>query len=241
MTTKPKKPNNLSWMIIIGIACVIVFGIAFVMAMTIFSPSRLPPNPLGANIQQQNDYDGITIINPPRAMPDFTLTSQHNTPISLHELVGQPTLMFFGYTYCPDICPLTLNEFQQIRDGLGNLGDRVNFVFISVDGDRDTPARIADYFETRRVEDFIGLTGEEADIRRIGADYGLHFQPAQSTKDAANYLVDHTSSAFLLDASGKWIRKYAFGTAVATITNELRELLRSSTPDTDDSYTLPRL
>jgi protein SCO1/2 len=80
-----------------------------------------------------------TPIDPPRPLADFTLPSQDGTPLSLSALHGKYVLLFFGYTHCPDVCPTTLTDFVQVKRALGAAASQVRFVFISVDGERDTP------------------------------------------------------------------------------------------------------
>jgi len=168
---------------------------------------------------------GITYIEPARTMPDFTLTDQRGQAFSLHDLRGQPTLISWGFTNCPDICPLTLSDYRRMYDDLGEDGARVNFVFISVDGARDTPEALASMFSRLRVENFVrGLTGPHEDVMRIGADYGVQarFNPPN---ERGFYTVDHTGGSFLLDAEGRWVARYTFGVDRAAILTDLRRLL----------------
>lgn len=177
------------------------------------------------DIQQSEDFDGSEWIEPARAMPDFVLTNQYGEPTELDDLRGKPTLFFFGYMNCPDVCPLTLSHFKEIREALGEHGDDVNFMFISVDGERDTPEFIQQNFADRGIEGFIGLTGTEEEVRQVGADYGLYFELHKNNPSDTSYLVDHTSSSFLLNENGEWIVKYAFATEVDVIIEDLLELV----------------
>jgi len=214
-----------AWLLLlIGGLLVAIGAVAGIIIARQLVPSPEAAAP-GVAFVQEDGFIGVEVIDPPRAMPDFTLTTHQNGSLSLSELRGQPTLMFYGFTHCPDICPLTLLEMQTIREALGDDGDLVNFVFISVDGQRDTPERLARYFELRQVDDFvIGLTGTESDVRRVGADYGVKFIYGEVDANG-NYAVDHTASAFLLDADGYWIKKYAFGTEHELIVEDLQGLL----------------
>ena len=169
------------------------------------------------------EFDGAIKIEPPRPMPDFTLTNQHGERMSLSDLRGRYALLTFGYTHCPDVCPLTLNEFRRIRESLDELAAHVAFVFVSVDGQRDRPAVIRRYFATRQLEGLIGLTGDEADVRQLGRDYGLSFERSGENPS----LVNHTTGAFLLDPAGRWIRRYPFGVMPSLIVDDLTALLDS--------------
>ena len=135
-------------------------------------------------------------------------------------------LLTFGYTHCPDVCPLTLNEFRRIRDSLGDLAEKVEFVFISVDGQRDTADVLKQYFETRKLEGFIGLTGEENNLRTLGTDYGLFFEIGDNTSQGG-YLVDHTAGSYLLDPDGRWIMRYRFGALPSMIVQDLETFMKS--------------
>lgn len=168
---------------------------------------------------------GITYIDPPRAMPNFTLTDQQGRPIKLSDLRGKPTLISWGYTNCPDICPLTLSDYRRMYEELGEDGARVNFVFISVDGARDTPEALTTMFSRLRVENIVrGMTGPHDEVMRIGADYGIQarFNPPN---ERGFYTIDHTGGSFLLDAQGRWVARYTFAVDRAPIISDIQRLL----------------
>lgn len=169
--------------------------------------------------------DGVTVIEPPQAMPDFTLTSQSNETIQLSDLGGQLVLMSFGFTHCPDVCPTTLGDMRSIHEKLGEQADNVHFVFMSVDGERDTPKVLAEYFQTHRVDTFlIGMTGSEEDVRAAIEPYGGEFLLGEPD-DFGNYQVQHTAGMFLLDRDRNWIRRYTFGTSITRIVEDLQDVI----------------
>lgn len=169
--------------------------------------------------------DGVTVIEPPQAMPDFTLTNQFDEAIQLSDLDGQHVLMSFGFTHCPDICPTTLGDMRSIHERLGEQAENIHFVFMSVDGERDTPEVLAEYFQTLRVDSFlIGMTGTEEDVRTAIEPYGGEFILGE-TDEFGNYQVQHTAGMFLLDQNSNWIRRYTFGTSITRIVEDLREVL----------------
>lgn len=225
MLTKDRSdlPTWLT-LLIVGLVIAIVLVAGYIIVQQLQGPSTDAPDAGVAFVQDEN-FNGIEAIDPARQMPDFTLTGTDGDPISLSDLPEQPTLLFFGFTNCPDICPITLGEMRGIHNELGDIGDDLNYVFISVDGSRDTPERMAQYFTVRDVDSFaVGLTGDSEDVRRVGADYGVKF--VYGTPDEnGNYGVDHTSSMFLLDADRTWIRKYAFSTERDAIIEDLRQVL----------------
>ena len=222
-------PQKHRWLVVligslvgaIGLVAIYI-GYLLISAPTVSTPSTVILTPDSA-------YNGITRIDPPLELPDFTLTNQDNEPINLSDLTGKLTLITFGFTHCPDVCPITLGEIRTIHAGLDTQADDINFVFISVDGERDTPNVLRDYFELLSVNDFVvGMTGTPDIVREIGTDYGVEFiyNPAD---EQGNYSVDHTAGMFLLDAEGNWIRRYAYATAAPLLIDDIEAVLASDT------------
>ena len=179
---------------------------------------------LPAGSSASAEYDGIVEISPPLAIDDLTLTSATGDSTSISDLRGRYTLLTFGFTHCPDICPLTLSEFERIRRQLGSEAEQIHFAFISVDGKRDTPSALSQYFAFRKLDFITALTGAEADVRAYGAPFGLAFAVSDEAIPGG-YNVNHTTGAFLLDREGRWIRRYHFGVPVASIVADLRQLV----------------
>ncbi len=184
---------------------------------------------------------GAAIVEPPRLLQNFTLTSHTGESLSLSDLRGRAVLMFFGYTHCPDVCPTTLADYTRVKQALGSDADEVAFVFISVDGERDTPDVLTQYLRQFDAG-FIGMTGDEATLRRIGGEYGLLFQQETVSVghehedgythqhgddlDAENYFVQHTSPSFLIDPNGYLRLVYFYGTQPEALAQGIREILR---------------
>lgn len=169
----------------------------------------------------QTEYTG-TEYDPPVQLTEFTLPSSIGQPVSLSGLSGRWTVLFFGYTHCPDFCPLTLAEFKQIKSQLGDKVADVQFVFVSVDGKRDTPELLKAYL-ARFDSNFIGLSGDDQTLERIGADYGLFYQRHDDGGTNENYLVDHTTRLYLVDPQGLMRVTYAYGTEPETIAESIRQ------------------
>lgn len=215
-------PNTWLYVLIGSLIAAIILVAAYILLRTL--TTRPPRAAEVAFLQQDENFTGITEIEPARAMPDFTLTSHSGAAIKLSDLQGKFTLITFGFTNCPDICPLTLNEMRHIHSKLGALAADFNFVFISIDGARDTPAALRDYFEVQQVDSFmIGMTGSEDDLRRIGVDYGLQFIFGDPN-ESGWYNIDHTAGWFLLDENSNWIKRYTFGIERPLIENDLRAM-----------------
>lgn len=179
-----------------------------------------------AVISGQNSTDEVRVISPARAITDFSLPNQYNHSTSIYDFSGRYVLMAFGYTHCPDVCPLTLNDFQQVYTQLGSESNEVQFLFITVDPQRDTPDQINRYFEMRGISGFLtGLAGDEITLNRISADYNLTFSKNDDEDANGFYTVDHTANIFLLDRETRLTRIFAFGTEPEIIAETIRELL----------------
>ena len=169
------------------------------------------------------------VIEPPKELVDFSLTDQHGDVRHLSDLQGNPVLLFFGFTHCPDVCPATMAHFRQVKRDLGEQGNDVTFVLVSVDGSRDTPETLKAYVD-QFDEDFVGLTGDEDYVREIGSDYFLFFNRAlvDGTPSAAGYSVDHTAYSYLIDPDGRLRVIYPFQAPRELIVQDLQEMVGSS-------------
>ncbi len=217
-TQTPARNNRTLLVIVSLILLLVTAGAIFLVFSNLLNTPADPGS--AAIVSSENYFDGGTVIDPPRVLTDFTLTSQDGTPISLSDLRGQVVLMYFGYTNCPDVCPITLGDFKRVKESVGDQADQVAFVMVSVDGERDTPERLKSYIGNFD-PDFIGMTGDEATLNRLGADYGLYFQK----QEGENYVVDHTASIFMIDAEGRLTTVYTFGTEPDVIVEDVAALL----------------
>jgi len=119
--------------------------------------------------------------------------------VSSSDFPDKILVVFFGYTSCPDVCPLTLSHLSQAFQELGEEGERIQLLLITVDPARDTPARLRQYLESFHPS-FLGLTGTEEDIREVADAFGAFF--ARNGEGDA-YTVDHTARTFVIDAYGR--------------------------------------
>ena len=132
----------------------------------------------------------------------FRLIDQSGRGVDEKVLVGKPTILFFGYTHCPDICPTRLYEMAQFVAMLGPEGGRLNVVFASIDPERDTPALLKDYlagFNDR----FIGLTGSPEAVAAFAKAWRAFYRKVANGSD--NYTMDHTAALYLLDKKGQFV------------------------------------
>lgn len=159
-----------------------------------------------------------------RVLPPFTLTSHTGRPLALADLRGRVVLLAFGYTHCPDACPITLAQLVKVKDRLGERAASAAFVFVSVDGERDTPevlGRYVGHFDPA----FIGLTGDDAALRPLAPAFGLYYEVRQTPGSAAGYTVDHTVATYLIDRAGRLRYVYPFGTSPAEIVRDALTVL----------------
>jgi protein SCO1/2 len=211
-----KRPQFLLFTVVATLVTAIAAVAGFILLREITAPP--PPTPF-------MPPEDIVAIDPPLPTQDWTLTNSSGQLFSASQLDGKPSLLFFGFANCPDICPLTLREFQRVRRALGADANRVNFVFISVDGNRDTPEFLRTRLEQLGVtEDIIALTGDPDRVREIGRPFSVDFVYSRPN-ESGFYLVDHTASYFLLDAQRRWVKRFAFGTDRLTILEALQALL----------------
>jgi protein SCO1/2 len=143
---------------------------------------------------------GGRAIDPPQQLNEATLTDQNGNPFNLNSLKGKTSLVYFGYTNCPDACPITLSNFTRIKQVLANDKDKAAFVFISVDPVRDTPEILKKYLKNFD-PDFIGLTADNATLQAVADNFGAIF--SNSDEEAAKGIIGHSTAAFLVDAEGK--------------------------------------
>ena len=164
-----------------------------------------------------------TLLQSPDPAADFTLTSMNGQQVSLSDFRGKLVLLYFGYTYCPDVCPTTLAEVRKAFELMGDRADEVQFIMVSVDPERDTPQVLNGYlssFDSR----FMGMTGPIADIQRAATLYGIYFARAEGS-EATDYLVDHTASMMVIDKKGYLKLVFPYGTSAADMASDLEYLL----------------
>jgi protein SCO1/2 len=174
----------------------------------------------------ENLPEGVNAIDPPVQLNDFTLTNQQNEPVHLRDLEGKDTLITFGYTHCPDVCPINLASFKQVKKNLGENAFQVNFVFFSVDGKRDTPDVLAKHLQLFD-PGFIGITGADAAIRPVTQQFGVYYEIGTPAPEQTDYWVSHTASSFLVDKHGRLIRAYAYQTPPDVIAADIRQNLKA--------------
>jgi protein SCO1/2 len=195
----PFKVSWLGWAVVVVIATTAGFWVAH------RSASSVPQLTSGTWLPQ------------PRPLEDFTLTDESGQPFRLAQLKGQPTLVFFGFTHCPDVCPTTLAKLAQITRAAAIPGLRV--VLVSVDPARDTPALLKEYVHAFD-PGFKGVTGTPADIERVTREFGVAV--ARVDLGGGDYTVDHSAVVFLLDTQGRRVALFTPPYEIKPFAEDLR-------------------
>jgi len=171
---------------------------------------------------QPYEFQG-SLIDPPIPAADFELTDQHGDTFLLSDHNREVVLIFFGYTNCPDVCPVTLSEIKQVKAQLGEKSNQVQYVYITVDPERDTVERINAHLENFDPT-FIGLTGDTSDLEPVWKAYGVYAAKVDSGS-AAGYLVDHTARVYVIDVNGNLRLTYPFETGSDAIAADVHYLV----------------
>ena len=153
----------------------------------------------------------------------FQLVDTQGRPVTEKALQGKPSAVFFGFTYCPEVCPTTLSELTAALEALGPEADDLNVVFISVDPERDTPAQLKLYlsnFDSR----IKGFTGSVAQSDAAAKAFRVYHQKVPT--DGGGYTVDHSSVMYLLDRQGRFVTPVRYGTPQDELIRRLRALIR---------------
>lgn len=189
-------------------------GALAIIAIILLTLWRLRPPELHGVVLQASD----------RAT-DFTLMASTGEPVSLSDFEGKHVLLFFGYTFCPDVCPTTLADMKKMAAALGDEKmETVQVIFVSVDPERDTPEQLDRYlsfFDER----FLGMTGTLEEIIAAGTQFGVFFERHEGTP-ATGYLIDHTSTVTLIDPDGRVRMVFPYGTRGEDIAADLEYMMR---------------
>lgn len=157
----------------------------------------------------------------------FTLTRQDGVTVTERDYAGQWLLVYFGFTYCPDICPTELGRIGDVIDALGPMGDRVTPIFITIDPDRDRPANLADYV-SRFHPRMQGLTGTTEQIAAAARQFRVYYARANSP-NTTEYLMDHSSFIYLVGPDHRVRTLFRPDTAVEGMTRLINGQIRNLT------------
>lgn len=161
---------------------------------------------------------------PPNAAAELTnAVDQHGEPFRLEDWRGKVVFIYFGYTHCPDACPATLSEFMEVKDALGADADDVAFVMVTVDPERDTPERMAEYLEFWDPE-FYGVSMPEEDTQRVARAWNVLYT-YRDANSQGGYMVDHETSSYVVDTEGNLRLTYPLGFDPEKMAEDVEHLL----------------
>jgi protein SCO1/2 len=152
----------------------------------------------------------------------FRLTDQDGRTVTEQDLRGRPFLVFFGFTYCPDICPTTLFEVSEVLRSLGPDADRVRALFITVDPERDTVSAMKSYVSNFDPH-LIGLTGDPAEIAKVAKEYRVYYKKVPLQE--GSYTMDHTALVYLMDKDGRFVSPFNMKRTPEALAADLRRYL----------------
>jgi protein SCO1/2 len=154
----------------------------------------------------------------------FSVVDHTGTRFTEADLLGSYSLIYFGFTYCPDICPTELQVMATAIDQLQSpLAEQIKPIFATIDPARDTPEVMGNYV-TLFSERMIGLTGTAAEIGALAQAYRVYYA-RQGDADDPHYLMDHSSFIYLMDPSGKFVDVFPYGTRITELTERLRAVM----------------
>lgn len=184
--------NSWSKLVLIGLLLGVAGGVFVLRTLRNGPAPALPPE--GSQLS-------ATVINDDKPLPAFSL-ARAGSPLTNNDLLGHWSLLFFGYTHCPDVCLTSLAALKDMRSRLQAAGVALpQVIFVSVDAARDTPKRLAE-FVTFFDPSFIGATGNDAALAPLVKNLGVFYQRKEGKKKGS-YTVNHTSSVFLVDPKGR--------------------------------------
>ncbi|WP_118134675.1 SCO family protein [Oceanicella sp. SM1341] len=153
----------------------------------------------------------------------FTLVDETGRTVTQADFEGSPTVIFFGFTFCPDVCPTTLYELTLQMQDLGPDADKADWLFVTVDPERDTPEALRQYtsaFDSR----IIGLSGTEEQVAAMAKQYFAYYK--RVPMEGGDYTMEHTATVFLMDSGNELFGTIGYGEDAGMALSKLRRLLR---------------
>ena len=160
----------------------------------------------GLFLPQGNLVGGVKLTGTPLIGGPFHLVDEEGRARTDADFRGKLMLIYFGYSFCPDLCPTTLATMGQALDKLGSDASQVAALFITIDPERDTPEHLKGYAE-QFGPGILGLTGRQEDIAEAAHGYKVYYRKAE-TKDGTPYLMDHSSVVYLMDRDGRYLANF---------------------------------
>ena len=171
------------------------------------------------------EFKNIDITGGTAFGKDFSLLDPDGKVTTLADFKGKVVLMFFGYTQCPDVCPTTLTEMQQVMTLMGPQSDKVQVLFVTVDPERDTAAILKQYVPSFDAS-FLGLRpADEAALEKVTKDFKIYYKKVPGTSPGS-YTMDHTAGSYAFDPQGRLRLYIKHAQGPETLAHDLKELLK---------------
>lgn len=151
----------------------------------------------------------------------FTLTDISGKRVSLADFRGKVVVLYFGYTFCPDVCPTDLLAIARLLDTPGVDREQVQLVFVTLDPARDTPAQLASYVSSFSPR-IVALSGTESEVRAVATSYKVFYEKVRAP-GSAHYVIDHTAFIYIIDPQGNYAGFFPPGTSVERMSTVVRE------------------
>jgi len=164
-------------------------------------------------------------FDPPHEAPSFSLDGSNSRKLSPRDYLGKVVIVEFGYTYCEDVCPVTLAHLTEAWKKMGSAAEDVQLIYVTVDPARDNPERLREHL-TAFNPSFLGATGTPDELKAVEKAYGVVAKQVASKNPALPYAMDHSSSLYLVDRQGKLRGLVPFNTPVDDIVHDLEYLLK---------------
>lgn len=196
----------------------IVLLVVLIYGLTITAPNF---------IHKSIDLETGKMLTKPMELTSFNLINHQDKQFQLKDLENQWSLIFFGYTQCPDVCPSTVFKLNQIYDLLDQdqrISKLPQVIFISIDPERDNPETLSEYlafFNPR----FIGITGDQSEIKKITSTMSVYYEKIEQNEDSNSYIMNHTASIFLTNDEGKLVASFRPTATPQELTSDIKRIL----------------
>tara|TARA_R110002073_G_scaffold138601_1_gene288372 strand:- start:58 stop:681 length:624 start_codon:yes stop_codon:yes gene_type:complete len=158
---------------------------------------------------------------------DFELVDHTGKTATDENFRGKWLLVFFGFTHCPDVCPTGLATIAQVMDELGPEGEEVQPLFVSIDSERDTPETMAEFVSAFHPR-IVGLTGATEAIASAAKNFRVYYGRVDDASSPNGYTMEHTTSVYLIDPEGRFVKPYSYNATSDDIADDLRRKLKGN-------------
>lgn len=154
----------------------------------------------------------------------FAMVNQKGDTVTDKSFLGKPMLLFFGFTFCPDVCPTELQVMSAALEELGQAGSDIQPIFVTVDPERDTPEVMANYVSNFGPR-LVGLTGNPAQVAEMAGVYRIFYAKQDNPKDPKNYQMDHSAIIYLMGTDGKFLKHFSYSTDAKALAEGIKQAL----------------